>query len=1408
MKHVLLLSLLLMIALPATLRAQADPSQFRFEHLTVNEGLSHSDAMAVVQDRDGFIWVGTNKGVNRYDGYELKPYLLPIDNDNGLSNNRVRTLHVSPQGTLWAGTEGGGLNLYNPNQDRFVRLTGTQLAAADRALLQAMTQADISTLATDQQGRVWVGTRYHGLFLLRANAAGQLESLKRVQLATGPARQCEIMDLVIDRAGNVWIATFNEGLFLADAGQVAPLARRAASYNQAQLLALSLDRRGDLWIGTSSRIMWVSARQLQNRQVADAHILPPTFRSIDYLYRDSFDRLWVGTDFGLSVLPIRTADGQKPIVTGKLTTYLPLDSDPNSINSGRVHCILEDRFQVLWLAASAGGLNKIDLRQKPFGHLRRQTSQQPTLPNNYINAVYHEDARNLLWIATRNGFSSYDLSQKTYTNYFSRQLPGNVTGIDVSCIFQASDSTRWFGTRYDGLISLRRRNGRDVLTTYPYTSGPFKHLESIREDRYGTLWMASFIGGLIRMDRNGRVLASYTPRNSTLPTDRFTFLLYDHATSVLWASTRDAGVLKLRVLPTGFELLHQFKHDARDPNSLSVNYAWPLHKDRQGILWVGTIGGGLHQLLPTRSGTEQVRRCNNWLPNSDVESILEDNQGHLWLGSEGLIRINPHTRQVLRYDVADGVQSNSFKIGAACKASDETLYFGGINGITYLKPRYIRANPYPPIVRITSLALANKPVTVGETINGRVLIQKPLDKPQSIQINASENDFSISFVGLNFANPKKHHYAYRLVGYNDTWIRPAPGQRTASYANLPPGSYTFLVKADNGEGRWADQPASLQLNILPPWWKTWWAYLLYATLIGGGLLLARRVVLQQQALKNKVAFEHFQYEKEKELSELKLRFFTNVSHELRTPLTLILGPMEELAASAWKLNGMKDKVLLMHQQTRRLLSLINQLLDFRKMESQQIPLQAAREDVVPFLTELFLMFRLKADEQDIRYSFQRPDTPIYLYFDRSKLEVAVINVLSNALKYTPAGRRVELAVGVAGHPDEPARFSNGQLQTNYLTITVRDEGVGMKPDELHRVFDVYYQASHTDTMRVMGTGIGLSLVRQFIERHGGDVAITSQPNQGTTFTIRLPFGADHLPDTDLATEPVAPAENAPAEPAQASGRVVSESVAPAGTLRLLVVEDNNEVRRYLAHLFDSDFEVSTAVDGLDGWEQAMHILPDVIISDIMMPRSDGLELCKKIKQHPRTMHIPVLLLTARVAAVHELEGLETGADEYVGKPFNPDLLLARVNTLIQNRLKLRHYYQQQLLLEPTELLIPDADKAFLETAMNLVETHLADADFSVQWLVQEMAMSRSVFYRRIKSITGQSAVEFINAVRMKRAAQLLTSGQLRVSEVCALVGLEDIKYFRKAFQQLHGLSPSDYIRKHRLDKAVQEEISG
>ncbi|MDO7848484.1 two-component regulator propeller domain-containing protein [Hymenobacter sp. M29] len=1378
------------------------PADFRFEHLTVDQGLSHSDAMAVTQDRDGFIWVGTNRGINRYDGYQLKSYKLPINPRNGLPSNRIKVLFTAPNGQLWVGAERAGLMRYDPDHDRFSSLGEQQVPGPDRNRARELAQCDVTALATDSQHRLWVGTQQRGLFVLTFGPQGRVLRLQQLPspLAT------EINSLVIDGEDQVWVGTPTAGLLVVRANNPALLIQ-TTDFGPRLVRSLCLDPRGDLWVGTAHQVLWVPAANRRARHQLDEHPLPQALPLVLTLHLDSFGRLWAGTINGLYVWEAGAITGAAPPVLPNPTLILPQDNVPYSLNSERVHQLYEDRNQVLWLCASAGGLNKVDLRQKNFGSLRRQLAGPVTPANNYINTIYKEEATNTLWLGTRNGLAAYDLTHHTFRNYLTQSTDAT-RSIDVSAIFQATDGTLWFGTRSGSLATLRRPAGggpAQLKRTERLARGfdlAGTGIEHIAQDGQGTIWLATFERGLLRLSPDGRLLGQYGRKHGGLPSDQFTYLLYDADRNVLWASTHDAGLLKLRPTADSLQLLARYYYAPGQPNSLQVNYVWPLLLDPTGALWIGTIGGGLYQLTTDAQGHEQVRSFIGALPETDVESLLVDDAGNLWLGGTGLYRYSPRTRQYLRFDVADGLQSNAFKISSAARGQDGMLYFGGINGLNYFQPAAIQANPRPPVVQLTELRVLNRPVTVGEPFNGRVLLPHPLTHSPPLTIQASENDFSVEFVALNYVNSQRTQYAYRLLGYQNEWVSPGPGQRLASFTNLPSGHYTLQVKASNGEGVWSRTPATLQLDVLAPWYKTGWAYLLYALAVAGAVALYRRVEMTQQQLKSKLVLEQFQAEKDKELINLKLGFFTNVSHEFRTPLTLILGPIEDLMRGG-PVTDLRGKLQLMQQQASKLLELANQLLDFRKVESGHVPLRASYGDATRFLTDLYAVFALKAREREVDYVLDAPTEPVMLYFDRSKLEIILTNLLANAFKYTRTKGRVTFDVSVVGSPAGEAKFEDAQLVGNYLKVSISDTGVGIAKQEQERIFDPYYQASHTSKLRIGGTGIGLALARQFTRRHGGQLTVASIQGVGTTFELRLPFGRQHLQPEDVqaisdgetTAEVELPALDELALP-------LSETTAQSVRSRLLVVEDNDELREYLRQLFAADYQVTVAEDGVVGWEQALSQLPDLIISDVMMPRSDGLELCQRLKQNPKTSHIPVVLLTARTAETHELEGLGVGADDYVSKPFSPMLLHAKAETLLRNRRKLHEYYDRQILLQPTELVVPDADRQFLEAAMAAVEQHLGDADFGVIELSSAMAMSQSAFYRRLKSLTGQTAVEFIRDVRLKRAAQLLAQSQLRIAEIAFEVGITDTNYFRKIFQKRFGQTPSDYASQHRASPAA------
>lgn len=1361
-------------------KSQENTDKYRFEHITVNDGLPHSDANCIVSDSTGYIWIGTNNGVSKYDGYTLKNYDLPVNPHNGLPSNRVVAMHLDASKRLWVASGSAGLSFFDKFHDNFLNITERVGNGVDEKALEKLRVSNVLSISSDSHGRVWVGTRSMGLFVLEFKNE-LLVSIR--QIVMHGTTQYGVSSMVREKDGSIWFGTITHGLWHLGANQSMPI---PTFFTNHKISALWVDAFDNLWIGTQFELFLVDKLSKHNR--VKTSVLINGFSEIGSVYVDSFHHLWIGTNHGLyywSNIPASTEPSYLNTWRNSMQRFFPTDGDSYSINSGRVHQILEDKYHNLWLAASSGGLNKVDLKRKPFYVIQRQFGSATTLPSNYINCLLPDNDKQHLWIGTRNGFSKYHLQNHSFQNFAHIPINGDGSGVDVSAFYQQQDGTLWVGTRYNGLLLIKGNTRKAITEVNPNLSLFGTSIEKIQEDRFGTIWMATFEKGLLRFDREGKLLQQYSLETNNFPARQCTYLLYEPTTDQLWVSSRDKGVLKLQVSATGIRVIKNYQYEKNNPNSLSGNYAWPLVKDNSGNLWVGTIGAGLNKISPQG----QVERWN--IGYSNIESLIFDRQGFLWLGGDGLVRLNTQHKSIIHYDVGDGLQSNSFKIGAVCKDPSGYFYFGGIKGVTYFKPEQIRPSDQKPEIHLTTLRIYNKEVRIGEAFEGRLILSKPLDETEELTIEPNENYFSIEFVGINYKNPKKNQYAYKLVGSNDDWIYTNYNQRIANFSNLDSGEYTFLVKASDGEGAWSAKPAEIKIRVLPPWYKTWWAFLIYALVLFFAFKEYQKATLAKQALKNDVLMEKYKADQEKTLTDLKLRFFTNVSHELRTPLTLILGPIEELASSE---HEKKDKIMLILQQTRKLLDLVNQLLDFRKAETGNMKILATFGNIIPMIEEVFLIFKLKAQESVIDYTMSLPQTTVELFFDSSKLEIILTNLLSNAFKYTPSGGKISLKTEIVGSSSEEAVFEAGRPSKNFLQISIQDFGVGMSADELDKIFDPYYQASHTETLKIRGTGIGLSLVKQLVEAHKGSIEVESTIGKGTIFTVKLPFGKKHLPENAKVKTLEDTSELAESsETVEIPAVVVTEKF----SAKILIVEDQDDLRAYLKQICEVNYEVDTAVDGLDGWEKALEWQPDLIISDIMMPNSDGLELCQKIKQNPKTSHIPVFLLTARAAVTHEVEGLEMGADEYMAKPFNPLVLNAKIASILQNRSQLRSYYQKQILLEPSLPDIPDETKALLEKAMTIVEANLTNQEFTVQTLVRDMGMSQSAIYRQIKSITGQSLVEFIRDIRLKRAAQLLSHGNLRVTEVAMLVGIEDMKYFRKMFQQTYHVSPSEYAKQKR-----------
>lgn len=845
-----------------------------------------------------------------------------------------------------------------------------------------------------------------------------------------------------------------------------------------------------------------------------------------------------------------------------------------------------------------------------------------------------------------------------------------------------------------------------------------------------------------------------------------------------------------------------FKHDSADPQSLSHNKVYYLMLDKNGMMWIGTFGG-LNQMIP---GTEKDkprfihwRSTNSDLPIDNIYSIIDGGDGTLWMSCGNKVsHFFPQTGIFRNYHYYDGLHGQGLNKGL--RSHNGEIYFSSKDGLIVFHPDSLQSNPYTPPVAITGISIHNEPVSVqgnyGDTLQWETPLAHTMPYTDAVEFTYKQNDFSLEFAALNFVNPENNLYKYKLEPYEPAWIETTAGNRIARYTNISPGKYTFRVIGSNNDGLWNEEGRSLSIIIHPPWWQTWWAYTLYALLALGTILSIRHYEMKRLKLRQRAAYLS-------ELDHLKSRFFANISHEFRTPLTLILGPLQNFISRTSEENEDKPIYQMMQRNAKRLLQLVNQLLDLSKLEAGSIKLEPKPADIISFLKATVLSFTSLAEKKQIQYHVQFPREHPVVYFDADKLEKIIINLISNAFKFTPTGR--EVSVTALMSPAEkryiPASFSKAgsSSKVNLLELKVQDSGKGIAEELREKIFDRFYQIDTSYTKDQEGTGIGLSLVKELVELHEGEVSVESQPEKGSCFTVRLPLIVADFEQLKVGEHALQHGQSTIATIIMAEDEInaVSEPVLPqAGTNfpLVLIVEDNADIRAFIRQHLDRFYQTIEACDGAAGYSKAVEMIPDLILSDVMMPEIDGVELCRKLKTNEKTAHVPVILLTAKASGADKIEGLETGADDYIIKPFEAAELQVRIKNLIDSRKRLREQFSREITLEPASITITSVDEQFLQRVMQVLEPHMADAAFSVEALGLEVGMSRTQLFRKFKALTNHTPGDFIRLMRLKRAAKLLSHGAGNIAEVAFLVGFQEPSYFTKCFQKQFGQTPSEYLK--------------
>ena len=1125
-----------------------------------------------------------------------------------------------------------------------------------------------------------------------------------------------------------------------------------------------------IWVATEGAGLFLinpKTKEIKNYLHSPSNPKSISSNYIRSLAMDSQNRLWIGTFNDLNIYH----EG-----TDSFASYSSNPVENGSLSQRSVRSIFMDSQGGMWLGTYFGGLNYYHPIRNRFKNIRN-IPYKNSLSDNVVSCIVEDKDKNL-WIGTNDGgLNLYNPITQRFTSY-TLQEDESARGIgsnNIKAVYvDEKKSLVYIGTHAGGLSILHRNSGQVENFNQRNSQLVNENVYAILPDGEGNLWLGT-LSALVRFNPEQRSFTTIEKEKDGTPvvSKQITTLFRD-SHKRLWIG--------------GEEGLSVFKQEGLDIQKASILpvsnvtklFTNCIYEASNGVIWVGTREG----FYCFNEKDKQIKRYNttNGLPNNVVYGILEDSFGRLWLSTNrGISCFNPETEKFRNFTESDGLQSNQFNTASYCRTSVGQMYFGGINGITTFRPELLLDNPYTPPVVITKLQLFNKVVRPDDETG---ILTKNISETKSITLKSWQTAFSIEFVVSNYISGQHNTFAYKLEGYDKEWYY-LTDSRTVSYSNLPQGTYQFLVKAANSDGKWNPIPTALEIIVLPIWYKTWWALLIFFATFAGFITFVFRFFWMRKSMEAQLEIERRDKEHQEEINQMKMRFFINISHELRTPLTLILTPLQEIInkiSDRWTRNQLE----YIQRNANRLLHLVNQLMDYRRAELGVFELKAKKGNAHQLIQDNFLFYDKLARHKKITYTLHSELEDKEVLFDANYLELIVNNLLSNAFKYTESGQSITVTL----------KEENG-----WLLLQVSDTGIGIPINKQGKIFERFYQIESEH----VGSGIGLSLVQRLIELHHGRIELDSEENKGSTFSVYLPQDLSVYKPSELASndeqneEEQVYSTNSKAMYFIDTEKVENESVESGDKKRgtILIVEDNNEIRRYLSNGLADLFNTLEAGNGEEALEKLKDNEVDVIVTDVMMPVMDGIKLCKNVKQNIRTCHIPVIILSAKTDIKDQMEGLQMGADDYIPKPFSLAILTTKIQNMMRTRRRMLDKYAKSLEVEPEKITFNAMDEALLKRAMAIVEKNMDNIEFSTDEFAREMNMSRSNLHLKLKAITGESTIDFIRKIRFNEAAKLLKDGRYTVAEVSTMVGFNTPSYFATSFKKYFGCLPTEYIKKSK-----------
>ena len=1327
------------------------PEQITFSYISIKEGLSQSTVFSIDQDKRGNMWFATYDGVNKYDGYAFTVYQHNEDDPNSIANDISRIVKTDSQGRVWIGTR-DGLSRYDEEKDIFQNF----FYEKNGKHLQVNGIEEISP------EQLLISTP-EGLIMF------DIKESKFIDDSFSTAMHKTIASTLYRQGDQIYIGTSTDGLYTYSITQktfekVIPI------LGTKQIQAILQQSPTRIWVATEGAGLFLinpKTKEIKNYLHSPSNPKSISSNYIRSLAMDSQNRLWIGTFNDLNIYH----EG-----TDSFASYSSNPVENGSLSQRSVRSIFMDSQGGMWLGTYFGGLNYYHPIRNRFKNIRN-IPYKNSLSDNVVSCIVEDKDKNL-WIGTNDGgLNLYNPITQRFTSY-TLQEDESARGIgsnNIKAVYvDEKKSLVYIGTHAGGLSILHRNSGQVENFNQRNSQLVNENVYAILPDGEGNLWLGT-LSALVRFNPEQRSFTTIEKEKDGTPvvSKQITTLFRD-SHKRLWIG--------------GEEGLSVFKQEGLDIQKASILpvsnvtklFTNCIYEASNGIIWVGTREG----FYCFNEKDKQIKRYNttNGLPNNVVYGILEDSFGRLWLSTNrGISCFNPETEKFRNFTESDGLQSNQFNTASYCRTSVGQMYFGGINGITTFRPELLLDNPYTPPVVITKLQLFNKVVRPDDETG---ILTKNISETKSITLKSWQTAFSIEFVVSNYISGQHNTFAYKLEGYDKEWYY-LTDSRTVSYSNLPQGTYQFLVKAANSDGKWNPIPTALEIIVLPIWYKTWWALLIFFATFAGFITFVFRFFWMRKSMEAQLEIERRDKEHQEEINQMKMRFFINISHELRTPLTLILTPLQEIInkiSDRWTRNQLE----YIQRNANRLLHLVNQLMDYRRAELGVFELKAKKGNAHQLIQDNFLFYDKLARHKKITYTLHSELEDKEVLFDANYLELIVNNLLSNAFKYTESGQSITVTL----------KEENG-----WLLLQVSDTGIGIPINKQGKIFERFYQIESEH----VGSGIGLSLVQRLIELHHGRIELDSEENKGSTFSVYLPQDLSVYKPSELASnneqneEEQVYSTNSKAMYFIDTEKVENESVESGDKKRgtILIVEDNNEIRCYLSNGLADLFNTLEAGNGEEALEKLKDNEVDVIVTDVMMPVMDGIKLCKNVKQNIRTCHIPVIILSAKTDIKDQMEGLQMGADDYIPKPFSLAILTTKIQNMMRTRRRMLDKYAKSLEVEPEKITFNAMDEALLKRAMAIVEKNMDNIEFSTDEFAREMNMSRSNLHLKLKAITGESTIDFIRKIRFNEAAKLLKDGRYTVAEVSTMVGFNTPSYFATSFKKYFGCLPTEYIKKSK-----------